>query len=126
VRTEGGVELNVREIPLEYLGEPNSTKFSRGRFIGLTTDTSLAERFEIGDYLIATGIVMGKETRALGSDDYTYPVLKLSEVHPCHQEREYGVVKMGEERGTVTIAGPFCVDPETGAKHKPSEHHRHD
>lgn len=126
VRIDGGVEMIVSEIPVSRLGEPNSGKYSRGRYIGLSTDTSLADRFSTGDYVIVTGIVMGSETRALGRDDYTYPVLKLREAHPCEQERDYGVVRMGDDRGTVEISGPFCVDPETGEKHKPSEHHRYD
>lgn len=120
-----GAEIVIREIPLDYLGKLEGPDYSRGRFIVRSDDSTFIERFSFDDLVVVTGVVQGSLSRPLGKDkQYTYPILSARVVHPCYREHAYRYQRKNK-KALSRIDGPFCVDPETNQKHRPTEHHEY-
>jgi outer membrane lipoprotein len=78
---KNGTDMIVLETPLDFLGEPQETQSSRGRFIAripkfLDPAIYLADR-----KITLAGEVTGAEERELGATTYKYPVVLIKELH---------------------------------------------
>lgn len=76
-----GTEFVVLETPLAYGEVPGGPEDSRGRFIARTSRYLDPAVFAEGRMITVAGEVAGKETRPLDEMLYTYPVIRLREIH---------------------------------------------
>ncbi|MBD3317654.1 MAG: hypothetical protein GF344_17845 [Chitinivibrionales bacterium] len=106
--TPHGTRLVIAEIPLDFLGAHGSKKYTRGRFVAKSPDSSLAERFNINDLAIVEGIVKGSETFPVGKESKTYPLIAATRVDSCRRAEGWGYVK--GPTGWRKVDGPFCAE----------------
>ena len=76
-----GSQLEVLEVPLDFMGEPTDPRYSRGRFMAQSADFLDPEVYKKGDKVTLAGEIAGKETRPLGKAQYSYPVLAIKQIH---------------------------------------------
>lgn len=83
--------LEVMQWRLNRWGEPTSMTEDENRFL-LKTERALDPAiFEPGVLVTLAGVVLGQETRLLDEHAYSYPVLKLSEIHAWQSPFRYGI-----------------------------------
>jgi outer membrane lipoprotein len=85
-----GSEITVLETPLDYMEEPEPAKYSRGRFIAKTLKFLDPEIYKNRKKITVAGEIIGKEAKALGKSEYTYPVVMVKQIHLWPKERRYG------------------------------------
>lgn len=81
INTEEGTYIEVLQIPLDYRGRPEDRDLSHGRFIIFYEgylDTAIYTR---GREITVAGEVIGKRVRPLGEIQYSYPLIKATELH---------------------------------------------
>jgi outer membrane lipoprotein len=76
-----GGSIYVLQAPLDYMERPQSTKFSRGRFIARGSAFLDPEVYRTGEKITVAGELSGTETQNVGKVSYAYPVVTLREVH---------------------------------------------
>lgn len=79
--TEGGTYLEVLERPLDSRGMPRNVDISRGRFLVISEKYLDTAIFSRGREITVVGDVMGVERRPLGEMEYSYPLIKSTEVY---------------------------------------------
>jgi outer membrane lipoprotein len=79
--SENGTEFLVLNIPLDYKGMPEGAEHSRGRFIAKSPQFLDPALYKTGRKITVAGEIVGKETRPLGKTQYTYPVVRVRELH---------------------------------------------
>jgi starvation-inducible outer membrane lipoprotein len=90
-----GVELVMQQVPLDRMGDDTPVKFTAGRFIAQSDDSTLVSRFKSGDLVVVTGNVNGSETRTLGNGSYTYPVVRMSSILTSDHKGDYETFSQG-------------------------------
>lgn len=76
-----GTTLVILETPLDREGAPKDAEFSRGRFLARTRSFLDQAVYREGRKVTVAGEVAGKEVRAVGEMQYSYPVLAAREIH---------------------------------------------
>jgi outer membrane lipoprotein len=84
-----GTDILVLETPLGYEERPESTRYSRGRFIAKTSGYLDSEIYKPRRKITVAGEITGKETRPLGNTEYTYPVVMIKQIHLWRRHRVY-------------------------------------
>ena len=77
----GGTDLIVLETPLDSLGRPGKARESRGRFLLRTPDFLDPAIYRPEWEVTAAGEIVGAERRSLGQAHYSYPVVRIRELH---------------------------------------------
>ncbi|MFW6162195.1 MAG: Slp family lipoprotein [Planctomycetota bacterium] len=89
VNRDDGTDIIVLETPLNALGEPSDARESRGRFILRTPDFLDPAVYKESREVTAAGDVVGAERKPLGQTQYTYPVVRIRELHLWEPDRYY-------------------------------------
>ena len=76
-----GTEILVLETPLDYEERPEARGYSQGRFIAKTPKYLDPEIYKPGRRVTVAGEIIGKEVKPLGKTEYTYPVVRVKEIH---------------------------------------------
>lgn len=79
--TEEGTYIEVVQNPLDSRGRPEYTDVSGGRFLILSEGYLDSAIYSQGKEVTVVGKVIGKRVRPLGEIQYTYPLIKSSEIH---------------------------------------------
>jgi outer membrane lipoprotein len=79
--TEEGTFIEVVQNPLNSRGKPQDTDVSEGRFLVLCEGYLDSAIYSQGTEVTVAGKVIGKRVRPLGEIQYTYPLIKSSEIH---------------------------------------------
>jgi outer membrane lipoprotein len=79
--TEEGTYIEVVQKPLNFQGRPEDTDVSGGRFLVLCKGYLDSAIYSQGTEVTVAGEVIGKRVRPLGEIQYTYPLIKSSEIH---------------------------------------------
>ena len=79
--TEEGTYIEVVQNPLDFRGRPEYTDISGGRFLILYEGYLDSAIYSQGKEVTVAGEVIGKRVRPLGEMQYTYPLIKSSEIH---------------------------------------------
>jgi outer membrane lipoprotein len=79
--TEEGTYIEVVQNPLNFRGRPEDTDVSEGRFLVLCEGYLDSAIYSQGTEVTVAGEVIGKRVRPLGEIQYTYPLIKSSEIH---------------------------------------------
>jgi outer membrane lipoprotein len=85
----GETDITVLETPLGRWEKPEAAELSRGRFIVKSLTFMDPAIYRPGRKITVAGEVIGKETKALGGMQYTYPLLKAQEIHLWKREVVY-------------------------------------
>lgn len=91
LNTEEGTYIEVVEKPLDYLGRPEDTDRSLGRFLILHDgyiDTAIYARSR---KVTVAGEVVGEKKRPLGEMVYRYTLIKSKELHLIRPGRRFPV-----------------------------------
>lgn len=84
-----GSTIEVLEKSLDRWDTPRETDRSRGRFF-LTSQEFLDPLvYRAGRRITVAGEITGKKVGKIGELDYTYPVLKILEIHLWPEARKY-------------------------------------
>lgn len=78
---EEGTVVTVLERPLDSGGRPQASADPRGRFIAKTPRRLDLMEYKKGKKITVAGEIMGQVIMPLGDADYTYPVLRIDEIH---------------------------------------------
>ena len=89
LNAQTGTEIIILESPLDYGEEPTVEEASRGRFIAKTPKFLDPAVYRRGRKITVAGQILGKETKALGKIQYTYPVIEIKEVHLWRKTKWY-------------------------------------
>jgi outer membrane lipoprotein len=81
---------------LNRWGEPTSPSNAENLFLIRSKQPLDAATYEPGVLVTLAGVVIGQETRLVGDNEYTYPVLQLSEGHPWESPFRYGIHRYPE------------------------------
>lgn len=81
LNTEEGTYIEVVQNPLDSRGRPEYSDVSGGRFLILTEGYLDSAIYSQGKRVTVAGKVIGKRVRPLGEIQYTYPLIKSSEIH---------------------------------------------
>lgn len=81
INEKDDTSLMVLETPIDAWEEPGEEDHSRGRFIVKMKGFADGEIYRPGRPITVAGEIMGKEVRALGETEYTYPVVRAGETH---------------------------------------------
>lgn len=84
-----GSTIEVLEKSLDRWGSPRETDQSGGRFILTSPDFLDPLVYREGRRITVAGEVQGKKVGKIGDRDYTYPVLKILEIHLWAEPRKY-------------------------------------
>lgn len=79
--TTNGATLMVLELPLKKQERPIEHARARGRFIAQRERLLDPEEFRPGRYVTVAGTIVGTETQPLRRAHYTYPVVRIDEIH---------------------------------------------
>jgi outer membrane lipoprotein len=71
----------VVQKPLDSRERPEDTNISEGRFLILSEGYLDSAIYSQGTEVTVAGKVIGKRVRPLGEIQYTYPLIKSSEIH---------------------------------------------
>jgi len=74
-------QLIVLESPLDFMGMPNAIEYSRGRFIARRSELLDPALYRLGRRVTLAGEITGTETRPLDNGNYTYPVVRIQQIH---------------------------------------------
>jgi outer membrane lipoprotein len=89
LNTKEGTKILVLEIPLDYEERPEAKRYSRGRFIAKAPKYLDPEVYKPGRKITVAGEVIGKEVKPLGNTEYTYPVVRIKEIHLWRRDGVY-------------------------------------
>jgi outer membrane lipoprotein len=78
---EEGTFIEVVQKPLDSRERPEDTDVSEGRFLILSEGYLNSAIYSQGTEVTVAGKVIGKRVRPLGEIQYTYPLIKSSEIH---------------------------------------------
>jgi outer membrane lipoprotein len=84
-----GTDLTILDMPLSNWERPENEEQSRGRFIARSAKFLDPELYRRGRKVTVAGEIVGKETKKLGSLNYTYPVVKVKEIHLWKRKKIY-------------------------------------
>ena len=76
-----GTLIEILQKPMDFLGQPQDTDRTGGRFLALYKGFLDAEIYAKGRELTVGGEITGKRTLPLGEIQYTYPLLEAREIH---------------------------------------------
>lgn len=79
--TEEGTYIEVVQNPLDFRGRPEYKDVSGGRFLILYEGYLDSAIYSQGKEVTVAGEVIGKRVLPLGEIQYTYPLIKSSEIH---------------------------------------------
>lgn len=80
-------QILVLEIPLGYDRKPKAEENSQGRFIAETPRFLDPAIYRKGMRITVAGEVVGTQTRPLDKTEYTYPVIRIREIHLWKEQR---------------------------------------
>lgn len=78
---EQGSELIMLQTPLDFWGMPKAARTSQGRFIIQSSRFFDPQIYTADKKITLAGEVLGAQERALGKTTYTYPVVRIREIH---------------------------------------------
>jgi len=84
--------LEVLAFELSCTGEPRDVDTSGGRFLARTAEPLDLERYQPGLLVTLTGTVTGSEEVELPGRTYTYPLLRVDEIHLWEEPFRRGLV----------------------------------
>ena len=86
-----GTMLAVLETPLNSGERPESSEYSRGRFIATTPQFLDPVVYSRGRKITVAGEIIGKETRPMAKSEvlYTYPVIRIKQINLWSVQPEY-------------------------------------
>lgn len=84
-----GSTIEVLEKSLDRWDSPKETDRSGGRFILTSKDFLDPLVYRTGRRITVAGEVQGKKVGKIGELDYSYPVLKILEIHLWAEARKY-------------------------------------
>ncbi len=76
-----GIQVEVTEFPVDYEDIPDPSAGSGGRFLVVFPRDVGYATFRVGMMVTMAGEVAGKAVKMLDRMEYTYPVLKVTEIH---------------------------------------------
>jgi outer membrane lipoprotein len=71
----------ILQTPLDDRDRPGDKTDSRGRFIAIADDYLDPSVYEEGKRVTLAGEITGTETLPLGTTQYTYPVVRVEQIH---------------------------------------------
>jgi outer membrane lipoprotein len=81
VNEESLALIKVLQIPLDYFGMPEDEEMSQGRFIAEVQRYVDPEIYRKGRMITLAGEILGKKVEPLGEMEYTYPLVRVKEIH---------------------------------------------
>ena len=117
---EGRSYLEVYSWKLDRRGLPLSFDQAGGRFLAVTDRWFDPLAYAPGRFVTLVGTVEGSETHDLGGYDYTYPVLRISEIHRLDTPHHYdGPPRVDQVQPSLTPPwyerdNPYAPPPVSG------------
>ena len=89
VNLKAGTEIFVLDTPLNHRGVPKKAIHSRGRFVAKSSKFLDPAVYKRGNQVTVAGEISGQKTLPLGQTRYTYPVMRIKEIHLWEKEHYY-------------------------------------
>jgi outer membrane lipoprotein len=89
VNLKAGTEIFILDTPLNQRGVPKQAIHSRGRFVAKSSKFFDPAVYKRGNQVTVAGEISGEKTLPLGQTRYTYPVIRIKEIHLWENEHYY-------------------------------------
>lgn len=86
--TQEGTLMEILQTPADSSGKPKDMDKSKGRFMALHKGFLDVEVYRRGREITIGGEITGKKVLKIGKIDYTYPFIKVYEIHLWPIEKE--------------------------------------
>jgi outer membrane lipoprotein len=77
----GSTLIKVLQIPLDYTEMPEDEEASQGRFMAELKGYADPEVYRKGRIITLAGMIIGKRGEPLSDMEYTYPLVKVEQIH---------------------------------------------
>jgi outer membrane lipoprotein len=81
VNEQGMTLIKVLQIPLDFLEMPEDEETSHGRFMAEVQRYIDPEVYRKGRMITLAGEIIGEKVERLGEMEYTYPLVRVKEIH---------------------------------------------
>jgi outer membrane lipoprotein len=80
--SQGGSEITVLHLPLDWRGRPEDSDRTEGRYLIRSGEFLDPAIYKKGALVTVVGRLVGSEVRSIGEFEYAYPVVEVIEVKP--------------------------------------------
>ena len=88
VNLKEGTMIEVLQKPADRQGKPKDVDESEGRFLALNPGYLDVAIYNGGRKITVAGVIKGKKIQRLGEIEYSYPLIRVKEIHLWPVEKE--------------------------------------